>query len=137
MFAILSLIIYMVSVMNDSSIVLIKVGKLYHVFNNDALIISGLFNYKIANHKCVISVNDIDKITGLLEKNNINYIIKMLDGDVVKSFGENNNYAKYLEKVNLKNTLNGKIPLVLKKMSILDQGRLRGLVKIMENEIEE
>ena len=59
-----------------NSVVLRKSGGFYICFDDDAIIISFLCNYKINNGRVGFPINTINKVTNLLEDNSINYIIK-------------------------------------------------------------
>ena len=61
--------------MNNRSIVIRKSGGFYQVFDNDALIISYLFDYKIINYKCGFPLIAINKVSTQLY---INGMIKKL-----------------------------------------------------------
>lgn len=61
-------------------VVLIKIGNFYEVYNNDAIIISYLFNYKIKTLSsnditCGFPLVSISKVKYILDKKYINYII--------------------------------------------------------------
>ena len=60
----------------NNTVVLRKSGGFYICFDNDAIILSYLCNYKISNGRVGFPINTINKVTNLLIDNNINYIIK-------------------------------------------------------------
>lgn len=122
--------------MSKRSIILRKVGSFYQIFDDDALIISYFFNYKIINYKCGFPISAIEKVSQLLEKNTINYIIKQ-DDEVIKDYKGNNNYDNYLEKAKEKNNLNIRIEKILDKLMMLEQTRLNEILELIENELKQ
>ena len=101
--------------MYNRSIIIRKSGGFYQVFDNDALIISYLFNYKIINHKCGFPLIVINKVMNVLEEKNINYIIKD-EEEIVKNFRSKNTYSKYLEKSKIKDNINNRVKNILEKL---------------------
>ena len=116
--------------MSERSIVLRKVGNFYQTFDDDALIISYLFNYKVINHKCGFPINAIEKIEEKLEENTINYIIKQ-EVEVIKNYKDNNNYDKYLEKSKQKLNNSKIIEQINEKLINLDEQRLIEILKLI------
>ena len=60
------------SKMDNRSVVLRKVGGFYQTFDDDALIISYLFNYKIKSYRCGFPINVLNKVINVLEEKKIN-----------------------------------------------------------------
>ena len=120
--------------MSKRSIVLRKVGGFYQTFDDDALIISYFFCYKIINYKCGFPIGVIEKVTNVLEENMINYIIKQ-DQEVIKDFKTKNNYDKYLEKGKIKNKLDNRIEKIVKNLLELDQNKLNRVLDKIEQEL--
>ena len=61
-------------------LVLIKIGNFYEAYNDDAKILSYLFNYKLKTIDHIYSISDfplvaIHKVKSLLEKKEISYIL--------------------------------------------------------------
>ena len=83
--------------MSSKSIILRKVGGFYQTFDNDALIISYLFDYKINNYRCGFPIGALNKVINVLEEKNINYIIKS-DEEVEKDFKRKNFGINYIFK---------------------------------------
>lgn len=80
-----------------SFIVLIKSGNFYISFDEDALIMSCLFSYKLSNNKVGFPVNSIEKVENELIKKGINYIrCNNTTNDIIQKDFQNNNYANYL-----------------------------------------
>ena len=87
-------------------IVLMKIGKFYHVYGRDSYIISYLFGYKINEIEnmsmCGFPINSLNKIIAKLEEKKINYLIvdRKNNYEVDEIFDNKNlnNYKKYFEK---------------------------------------
>ena len=80
-------------------IIIIKVGNFYECLSKDALIINNLFNYKLNkisnNFKVGFPINNISKITNILEEKHLYYIIVDNDKIINKYNNGKNNYSKY------------------------------------------
>lgn len=78
------------------AVVLIKNGKFYLTYDNDALILNYICNYKRINGKVGFPENALQKVIDLLEENKISYVIASEDENLF----ENNNYYTFLKKAN-------------------------------------
>ena len=83
-------------------VILIKNGNFYNIFNRDAIIMSKLLEYKIIVKKNCIKIGfpltSLDKVTAILENNNLNYIV--VDQDIVdKEKFKNNTYENYIDEI--------------------------------------
>lgn len=79
---------------NIDSIIMIKVGNFYHIYDNDMIIINYLFKYKIIDDRVGFPVSAINKVINKLKKLEINYYID--DTNFYKF--DNNNYLEIYEK---------------------------------------
>ena len=122
--------------MNNRSIIIRKSGGFYQVFDNDALIISYLFDYKIINHKCGFPLVAINKVINTLEEKKINFIIKD-EEEVVKNFRNKNTYSKYLEKARVKDNINNRIKSILDKINDLDVKKMNEVLSVIEETLYE
>lgn len=91
-------------------ILLIKIGNFYEVYNNDANIISYLFNYKIKNLSnnnitCGFPLISLNKVKYILDKKYINYLIidKSHNYEEIEKndFKKKNKYNDLLNEANL------------------------------------
>ena len=108
--------------MEMNSVVLRKSGGFYICFDDDAIIISFLCNYKINNGRVGFPINTINKVINILEDNCINYIIK--ENMVIKekkSFGKKNKYKFYLDKGNKKIDLDYRVNGIMNRLNDLDE----------------
>lgn len=122
--------------MNNRSIVLRKSGGFYQVFDDDALIISYLFDYKINNYRCGFPINSLNKVINILEDKCINYIIKD-ENNESKDFKKKNNYLKFLEKSKVKDNINNRVNNILNKLKDLDKNKLNDILSIIEEYLYE
>ncbi len=83
-------------------IIMVKKGNFYISLDNDALIMSNIFNYKIKETNNIIRigfpVNALNKIIIKLESLNLNYLVVAHEITSNKEF-ENNTYDKHLNLV--------------------------------------
>ena len=81
-----------------TNIKLRKIGKFYSAFDNDALIIHYLFNYKINNGRVGFPLDSYNKVINTLEDKSINYEIIDNANKITKNFKDKNKYNIYLTK---------------------------------------
>lgn len=122
--------------MDNRSIVLRKVGGFYQAFDDDALIISYLFNYKITNYRSGFPVNTLNKVINTLEERKINYLIKG-EEETFKVFKKENNYSKYLDKAKTKDSIDKRVNNILEKLNSMEQSQLNKILKSIEEIIYE
>lgn len=94
------------------AIVLIKSGKFYLTYDNDATIVSYLFGYKKTKGKVGFPVDSLNKVLKKLEECSISYAI--YDGTVIQY--EKNNYYIFFEKANKDIIISGMIKDLTNKM---------------------
>ena len=81
------------------SILIRKVGGFYNVFDDDAIIMNYLCDYKISNGKSGFPLNSLDKVMNILTDNKVNFIIREnMEDKEKKNFKKNNKYHIILEK---------------------------------------
>lgn len=70
-------------------IVMVKVGNFYYVYSKDSYILSYLFDYRLKESEgypsCGFPVASLDKVKGILEISNLNYIILNNSKDIEPS----------------------------------------------------
>lgn len=83
-------------------IVLVNNGNFYVTFDNDAIIMSSIFNYKVKEFKNLVivgfPVNSLYKIISRLDSLKINYLV-VADGIIDVSDIHDDCYDKYLSSV--------------------------------------
>ena len=102
-------------------IVLIKKGNFYYSYDEDALVINYLFDYKIINNKVGFPINTINKVLNILKKEDISSVV--LEGNDIKinKILENERYSEVLglsydklERIECENKLIEMIKNILK-----------------------
>ena len=89
----------------NNYILLIKSGNFYISYNNDALLMHNIFNYKIVNNgiKIGFPIQSLNKVITKLENININYII-INNGDITYKYKcKSNKYNKHISNNYLSN----------------------------------
>lgn len=122
--------------MDNRSIVLRKVGGFYQTFDDDALIISYLFNYKLKNYRCGFPINILNKVINILDEKKINYLIKA-EEEKFKIFKKENTYGKYLDKARKKDNITNRINNILNKLENMDNEKLDKILTSIEEIIYE
>ena len=120
---------------SNQSLILRKMGNFYYGFDEDAYIISNLFNYKITEHRCGFPLNSLSKIIKVLEEKQINYIIRE-DEDTIKDFSKQNNYQKYLDESINKITTTKRIHNILNILSTMEENKKEEILTMIENKIK-
>ena len=120
----------------NKSIVLRKVGGFYQTFDDDALIISYLFNYKVNNYRCGFPINTLNKVINGLEEKKINYVIKG-EEEIFKDFKKDNSYDRYLEKAMIKDNISNRISNILYKLDSMEISKLEKILTSIEEIIYE
>lgn len=116
-----------------SSVVIRRSGGFYYVFDDDAMIVSYLTNYKISGDKCGFPLNSLSKVTNLLEDNSINYIVKENMEEIEsKNFKKNNKYSKILDKGKKKFSIDYRINNIMEKLNELSYDELDELLGVIE-----
>ena len=104
-----------------------KVGLFYQVFDDDALILHYLLDYKVIDSKVGFPSNAINKVINSLEAKKINY--KIIGEDIIKDFKDLNKYDFYLAKSKDKIVVQDLIHNIELKLEEKDEGEL---LKILE-----
>ena len=92
---------------NEEMIVFVKYGNFYRCFNNDAVIINYLFNYKLSEKNSTgFPIKSIDKVLSILKNNNISCIVINDINNVINYICINNKYNSFLDLSKKNYTLN-------------------------------
>lgn len=87
----------------EKYILLIKSGNFYLGLNDDAIVLSGIFGFKILESKsfikCGFPLSSLNKVINRLDRLEVNYII-IANGVVDKGKYKKNGYDKYLVRSN-------------------------------------
>ena len=87
------------------SMIFVKIGSFYYVYEEDSFILSYLFGYKIKTENncktCCFQITSFNKVFSKLKKNKINYLIidKRLNYEIVEKedFKRKNQYTSFLK----------------------------------------
>lgn len=84
----------------DKTLQLYKIGKFYNIYGDGAIILNYLFGYKILiDGKVCFPESALIKVINTIEDKKIDYQIINKDGnDVIKKYGNFNNYNKVLKQ---------------------------------------
>ncbi len=107
-----------------------KVGLFYQVFDDDALILHYLLDYKVIDSKVGFPSNAINKVINSLEAKKINY--KIIGEDIIKDFKDLNKYDFYLAKSKDKIVVQDLIHNIELKLEEKDEGELLKILEEME-----
>ena len=117
-------------------ITLRKSGGFYICFDNDAIVLSYLCNYKINNGRVGFPIGAIDKVINILENSSVSYVVKVgLDETSLKKYGKKNKYKFYLDKGKCKISLDNRINKILEKINNLKEEEVIRLLDLIEDNI--
>ena len=104
-------------------IILFKSGSFYVCFNEDAIVMNKIFNYKLVELKENVGIGFpislIDKNLNILEKNKINYIIVEQKNIIARRKYKFNNYCKYSENLDYVLNVCSRIQSITKKLQYI------------------
>ena len=78
-----------------NSVVLIKSGSFYRIYDNDAIILSYLCCYKVIKNVLGFPIRSLSKILKELKREEVNFVV---DNDVHFSFENDDNYLTLLNQ---------------------------------------
>ena len=112
-----------------------KVGLFYQVFDDDALILHYLLDYKVIDSKVGFPSNAINKVINSLEAKKINY--KIIGEDIIKDFKDLNKYDFYLAKSKDKIVVQDLIHNIELKLEEKAEGELLKILEGIERLVNE
>ena len=119
-----------------NNVVLRKSGGFYVCFDNDAIILSYLCDYKLNNGRVGFPINTINKVINILDNNSVNYIVKDNMEEVDKKiFGKKNKYKYYLDKGKKKINLDYRINDIMDKINNMNEEEIDKLINLIEDNI--
>ena len=78
-----------------NSVVLIKSGTFYRIYDNDAIILSYLCCYKVVKNVLEFPIRSLSKVLKELKREEVNFVV---DNDVHFSFENDDNYLTLLNQ---------------------------------------
>lgn len=120
---------------NKDIVIIIKYGLFYNAFNEDAIIISYLSNYKLFYNNDYLCVSFTDKslyiVLTRLRVRNINYIVINKE-KIEKYIGNINEYDKNLKEASLVKERELLINKLIEKIKNEETYKLKEMLKIIE-----
>ncbi len=121
----------------SNCVLLRQIGKFVNAFDEDALIINYLLDYKLSNGKIGFPSIILPKVINVLEDNHISYEIKGTLNDTVMNYKNRNKYNYVLEKAILKKKTNDRIYSINDKLPNLNEKKLDQIISFIEEIINE
>lgn len=121
----------------SNCVLLRQIGKFVNAFDEDALIINYLLDYKLSNGKIGFPSIILPKVINVLEDNHISYEIKGTLNDTVMNYKNRNKYNYVLEKAILKKKMNDRIYSINDKLPNLNEKKLDQIISFIEEIINE
>lgn len=121
-----------------NSVVIRRNGGFYYVFDDDAIIVSYLMNYKVSNGRCGFPLNSLNKVTNVLEDNKVNYAIRENMKDINgKNYKKGNKYNYILDKGKKNLDINYRINGIMDRLNDLSYDELSTLLSKFEEYMNE
>ena len=121
----------------SNCVLLRQIGKFVNAFDEDALIVNYLLDYKLSNGKIGFPSIILPKVINVLEDNHISYEIKGTLNDTVMNYKNRNKYNYVLEKAILKKKTNDRIYSINDKLPNLNEKKLDQIISFIEEIINE
>lgn len=112
-----------------------KSGLFYEIFDEDALIMHYLFNYKLIDERVSFPTNSLAKIINTLNEQEIDYLVIGGPERIKNEFGEGNRYLEILQKAENKREAEDRLNELLPKLEILDKVTLDSVLTEFETKV--
>lgn len=112
-----------------------KSGLFYETFDEDAVIMHYLFNYKIIDERVAFPTNSLDKVINALNEQEIDYLIIGGPERIKNEFRESNSYSEILKKAENKREAEDRLNELLPKLEILDKVTLDSVLTEFETKV--
>ncbi len=112
-----------------------KSGLFYETFDEDALIMHYLFNYKLIDERVAFPAKSLTKIINTLNEQEIDYLVIGGSERIKNEFGESNSYLKILQKAENKREAEDRLNELLPKLEILDKVTLDSVLTEFETKV--
>ena len=100
-------------------VVLVRFGNFYKCFDNDALIVGNLLNYKVKDNIVVFPLSSLGKVIITLKNNNVSAIVVKEQDNIMNVEVLENNYIGVLEKIKDEDIFANKIKDLVHRISFL------------------
>lgn len=121
------------------TLIMIKNGRFYNAYKDDAIILNYLFGYKVLkDQKAGFPETVLNKVINTLEDKKINYQIITKDyNPKIKKYDNLNNYKKVLEKALGFSKVQDRVVRLQEEINnITDLDLLERVIKAMEDELQ-
>lgn len=122
-----------------NSVSISKRGYFYYCYNEDAVLIHYLLDYKIVSGKRKIGfpIANLERVVNILEGYKINYVVLDEKNNAVKErdFRKVNLYENYYQKAVQQIRIDDRFRLLENKLKNLSEEQVWHLLEIIENEI--
>lgn len=112
-----------------------KSGLFYETFDEDALIMHYLFNYKLIDERVAFPAKSLTKIINTLNEQEIDYHVIGGSERIKNEFGESNSYLEILQKAENKREAEDRLNELLPKLEILDKVTLDSVLTEFETKV--
>lgn len=123
----------------DKTLQLYKIGKFYNIYGDGAIILNYLFGYKILiDGKVGFPESALIKVINTIEDKKIDYQIINKDGnDVIKKYGNFNNYNKILKQALEYRNIKSRIERIQELINnVNDVTILERIIGVVEDELQ-
>ena len=123
----------------DKTLQLYKIGKFYNIYGDGAIILNYVFGYKILiDGKVGFPESALIKVINTIEDKKIDYQIINKDGnDVIKKYGNFNNYNKILKQALEYRNIKSRIERIQELINnVNDVTILERIIGVVEDELQ-
>ena len=113
-------------------IVLVRFGNFYKCFDDDALIVGYLLDYKVKDNIVAFPLSSLGKVIITLKNNNVSAVIVKEQGNIMNVEVMENNYKKILEEAKEEAILTNKMKDLGHRMRLLLKDDLNNYEKIRD-----
>jgi len=111
-------------------VVLVRFGNFYKCFDDDALIVGYLLDYKVKDNIVAFPLNSLGKVILTLKNNNVSAVVVKEQDNIMNVEVMENNYKKVLEDAKEEEILAGKMKDLGHRMKILLKKDINNYEKI-------
>ncbi len=105
---------------NKDILVIVKSGIFYYSYNDDAILLWYLFEYKIKDNELGFSSNSYSKVISNLKFKHISFIVYDLDCNVLDEYSNKDDfYSSYSKAASIKHLEKEKINDLINKINLL------------------
>ncbi len=121
-----------------NSVLISKRGYFYYCYNEDAVLIHYLFDYKIVSGKRKVGfpLANLERVVNTLEEYKINYILRNENEEEKRrDFKKINGYDKYYQKALQKVNIEDRFRIIENKIKTMSNEQMAKFLEILEHAI--